>query len=308
MVKRKKYMDIERVKDETELSKSNKGGFIPGDYIVIQEKVDGANASFAYETETDSLVAFSRNNELTISNDLRGYYNFVQKLDVAPYRKYPNYIFFMEWLVSHTVTYKQDAYNKAYLFDIYDRVDERYLTQDKVNELAKELGLNQVKTYYSGEFTTWDEVYKYADRQSDISEKEQEGIVVKNMTALAEERTLPAYLKIVNASFREVQRSHHKQKVEDPMKIAARAKAMEIAQQIITENRVKKLIYKLIDEGILPSELTSKDMADIAKLIPDLTYQDCLKEEKEAVESAGEFFSGACKSLSMNFARKIVLG
>ena len=43
-----------------------------GDFIVIQEKVDGSNASIAYDRETDRLVAFSRKYELRFELTLSG--------------------------------------------------------------------------------------------------------------------------------------------------------------------------------------------------------------------------------------------
>lgn len=47
----KKFMDIQRIKPEYA------DGFSVGDYIVIQEKVDGANAAIRYDSETDTIVA-----------------------------------------------------------------------------------------------------------------------------------------------------------------------------------------------------------------------------------------------------------
>lgn len=47
-------MDIQRIKPEYA------DGFSVGDYIVIQEKVDGANAAIRYDSETDTIVAQSR--------------------------------------------------------------------------------------------------------------------------------------------------------------------------------------------------------------------------------------------------------
>lgn len=57
----KKFMDIQRIKPEYA------DGFSVGDYIVIQEKVDGANAAIRYDTETDTIVAQSRKNILGLA-------------------------------------------------------------------------------------------------------------------------------------------------------------------------------------------------------------------------------------------------
>jgi len=50
----KKYVDIERLKLKYE------SAFKIGEEITISEKVDGSNAAFSYDVETDSVVAFSR--------------------------------------------------------------------------------------------------------------------------------------------------------------------------------------------------------------------------------------------------------
>ena len=56
----KKFMDIERLKP------TFADGFQKGDYIVIQEKIDGANAAIRYDFKTDNIVAQSRKNILDI--------------------------------------------------------------------------------------------------------------------------------------------------------------------------------------------------------------------------------------------------
>ena len=52
-MEQKKFMDISRIKEDTELTVANTNGFEVGDLIVIQEKVDGSNAGIAYDIETD---------------------------------------------------------------------------------------------------------------------------------------------------------------------------------------------------------------------------------------------------------------
>ena len=46
-MKQKKFMDIERLKE------SMIDGFQKGDHIVVQEKIDGANASICYDAQED---------------------------------------------------------------------------------------------------------------------------------------------------------------------------------------------------------------------------------------------------------------
>lgn len=91
----KKYVDIERLKDKYAEA------FKLGEHIVCQEKIDGANASIAYNSETNTLIAFSRRQELTPFNTLQGFYEFVQSLNPNKWKEATNngrYIIFGEWL------------------------------------------------------------------------------------------------------------------------------------------------------------------------------------------------------------------
>lgn len=50
----KKFMDIQRIKTEYA------DGFSVGDYICIQEKVDGANTAIRYDSELDMILKLIR--------------------------------------------------------------------------------------------------------------------------------------------------------------------------------------------------------------------------------------------------------
>ena len=307
-MEQKKFMDISRIKEETELTVANTNGFEVGDQIVIQEKVDGSNAGIAYDVETDKLVAYSRKNELRFDMTLNGFWNWVQELNVEPFKKYPDYVFFGEWLVSHTIKYVADAYKKFYFYDVYDKKNECYLPQTEVKRLAEEMNFIYVKTYYVGEFISWEHCKSFMG-ESDIAVDVPEGVVVKNQSKLNDPNSrTPFVLKIVNDKFSEIKKDNHRQKVEDPQKLAAQEKARNIVEQIVTKNRVQKEIHKMIDEGILLEKIEPKDMRIVAQNLPKRIYEDCIKEENEMVIEAGEFFGKMCGSATMNFAKEIILG
>lgn len=305
-MEQKKFMDISRIKEDTEFTESNTKGFEVGDHIVIQEKIDGSNAAIAYDVETDKLVAFSRKKELNETNTLNGFYNWVQTLDSNLFKEYPNYVFFGEWLCKHKVKYVQDAYKKFYFYDAYDKKNQRYLLQTEVRRLADELGLIYVNTFYNGRFISWEHCKLFMNN-SNIAIDKQEGIVCKNQTKINNPNSrMPFVLKIVNKDFAETMKK--KEKVLDPEVEAAKLKAKEIVDQIVTRNRVEKMIYKLRDEGVLPTKLNPEDMGMIARILPKEIYEDCIKEEKEMVIAAGEYFGKMCSSITMLHARCIILG
>lgn len=141
----KHYIEIQRLRtqdvvvDDTLTLEKNTDAFIQEDIISITEKIDGANSSIYYDKKLDRLRCFSSKNELDFSNQLRGFWTYVESLDKEPFIKYPNYIFFGEWLVSHTVIYDDSNYNKWYLFSVYDTVSGRWLSQDFVKKFLKNM-------------------------------------------------------------------------------------------------------------------------------------------------------------------------
>ena len=306
-MEQKKFMDISRIKEDSELTVSNTKGFQVGDLIVIQEKVDGSNSAIAYDNDTNKLAAFSRKNELRYDLTLNGFWNWVQTLDVELFKKYPDYVFFGEWLVRHTIRYIVEAYNKFYFYDVYDKKNECYLPQTEVKRLAEELNLIYVKTYYVGEFISWEHCKSFMDK-SDIAVDKPEGVVIKNQSKLNDPNSrTPFVLKIVNDCFSETKKDNHRQKIEDPQKMQAKAHAKDIVEMIVTKQRVEKELYKMRDEGILPEKIVPEDMKIVAMNLPKRIYEDCIKEEKELVESAGEYFGKMCGSQTMFFAKEILL-
>lgn len=304
----KYFIDIERARFEDEgLTKTNLGRFEVGDHINITEKADGANSSIIYED--GKLKAFSRKRELDMRETLRGFWNWVQTLDANKFADLSNKVLFGEWLVSHTIKYNPDAYNKFYVFDMYDLENQKWLPQTEVKKFAEDHGLIYVNTLYDGEFISWEHCMSFL--HSPAYGNDQEGIVIKNQDKLdyADDGRNPAYIKIVNAQFKETQLKNHIKKVLDPNDEIERAEAAEHANELVTEVRVKKEICKMIDEGLLPELLTGKDMAVIAQKLPKRIYEDIDKEDHNTLMAySNQYLGKAIGSVVMNYARKIVLG
>jgi hypothetical protein len=291
----KKYMDIERLKP------SFVDGFEKGDNIIIQEKIDGANASWQYDNETDSIQAFSRKQTLDFKNNLRGFYEFTQKLDKNEYKSCSNLRVFCEWLVAHSVPYPQERYQNAYVYDLYDTVEQKYLSQDKVKEFCEIHNLIYVPVLYEGEFISWEHVKEFVGKTK-LGGIYGEGVVVKNITKLNNPNTrLPFYTKIVGEKFAEKKDHVKTMNVEE---LSERQKLQDLTATIVTEARVMKLLHKLVDEGTIPENWDEKNMGDIAKNLPRNVYDDCIKEERDIVEQAGADFGKFASSLAMKIVRK----
>lgn len=295
----KKYKDIERLKDKYATA------FKPGEHITITEKIDGANASIVVN-ENGTLTACSRRNELSESNTLQGFYNFVQTLvpeDVATVLT-PRYILFGEWLVKHTIKYPEDRMRQFYVFDIYDTETEQYMPWEFTKTVAAFLNLKTVPLFYDGPFTSWEDIYSYVGKTEMDAEPTGEGIVIKSQDRLDNKFSgTPEYVKIVAKEFSEVHDS--KPHNVDPEKLAAKTAAEELAKTIVTERRIIKGLEKFIEDTLIPSDWDEHDLGTIAKHLPRAVYNDCVKEEPETVEKIDNF-GKICGSLTMKIARGLV--
>lgn len=307
ILEQKKFMDIFRVKFGDELTPSNTDGFEVGDIIQISEKWDGSNASIRYDAETGRLAAFSRRLELTFNNTLNGFYDYVQGLNPDDYKDTPDYVIFGEWGVKNAIRYNQDAYGKWYVYDIYDVEKGEYLPQTEVRKFVEKHNLTYIHVLYEGEFISWDHCKTFCN--SPAYGDKQEGIVIKNQTKLNDPNSgTPFVLKIVNDCYAEVKRENRRRKIEDPQKIKEIEHAQGIVDTVVTKRRVEKELYKMRDDGIIPEKIEPQDMKIVAQNLPKRIYDDCLKEERELVESAGEYFGKMCSTKAMRLAKEIIFG
>ena len=289
----------------------NTGAFEVGDIIQITTKIDGANASIAWDNTTGKLEIFSRTNLLDSPGALRGFYDYI-KTEVEPkanWSQWFDYVFFGEWCVGHAIKdYNKEWFNKWRVYDIWDKSANSYLPQTTVKNICTQLGIEYIEELYYGPFISWEHCKSFLNKSTAYGPT-QEGIVIKNQSKLTtEDRNAPAYLKIVNERFKESQHSKKDKKPIDPTIEAAKAEAAKLASSVVTEARVRKLILKLIDEGKLPAELKPKDMGIVMKLLPKLCFDDCLKEEPEIVKQLGEYAGKCIAAETAKQARKIVIG
>lgn len=317
----KKFIDIDYIREDDlvigkkddgtdAIRPKNTGAFEPGDIIQITTKIDGANASIAWDETTSKLEIFSRTNLLNSPGALRGFYDYV-KTEIEPktdWSIYKDFVFFGEWCVGHTIkSYNKEWFNKWRVYDIWCKSTGCYVSQEQVKAICKQLSLNYIEELYYGPFISWDHCKSFLNKSIAYG-PEQEGIVIKNQSKLNNENNkAPAYLKIVNECFKESQHSKKEKKTLDPEAEAAKAEAVKLAASIVTEARVRKLILKLVDEGLVPAELQPKDMGAVMKQLPKRCFDDCLKEESETVKLLGEFAGKFIAAEAAKQARKIVL-
>ena len=208
-MEQKKFMDIKRIVQEYEMHKYKITWAVePGDHIGIQIKIDGCNASVRYDPETGKLASFSRKQQIVRTKDVDAtskFLDYVDTLDAEKFQKYPDYVFFGEWMTRHRVPYPEKYLNIWIMYDVYDLKADGYLPQKQVKALAAEVGVPYIHVLYDGPFVDWDHcrsfmrITKYTDGDC------EEGIIVKNMSKLNNpDSRAPFVLKIVNEKFSEM--------------------------------------------------------------------------------------------------------
>lgn len=306
----KKYLDIERCKQKYAET------FNVGENIVIQEKIDGSNASIRYDEESGTLKAFSRRLELNSENTLNGFWDYVQSLNTIAFKEVlgSRYIVFGEWMgAKHAIKYPEDVYGKFWMFDVWDTQTEQYLPYEETRAFYgrliacgnKEKKFNFVPVFYIGKFESWEKAMELVGKTEVEAEPSGEGIVIKRQDYLdSKSSRLPFYVKIVSEQFSEVHKSR-KQKVIDPAAIAKKEANIALAATIVTPQRVQKMIYKFIEDGLLPQDWDEHNLKDISKILPNAIYRDCVKEESETVQQVEDFGKVAAK-LSMSIVRDLI--
>lgn len=265
-----KYTDVVRLGH-----KSTVGVVAPGTYITVQEKLDGANASFRLDDEdVTQVLAFSRNTALTPENNLRGFYEWTRGVDAGSLR--PNTIYYGEWLVRHKVDYGAHA-NGFYLFDIFDTETREYAPTYEVVAEAFRLGLMVAPVLYAGPYKSFEHLQSLVGRSAYATSADGgEGIVVKNVS-FRDNFGHQTFVKLVSDGFREAQ---PQKAPKDPN---AQSAESIFVKTFLTTGRVEKMLHKLVDEGTLEEDFGIEDMGVILRELGARMIADMLKEEADSL-------------------------
>lgn len=156
--------------------------------VHVQEKIDGANLQVWME---DGVIHVgSRNNDVTLREDgFNGAVAYIQNHEgiKSLFLRAPSFRLYGEWLVRHTIHYKETAYNKFYLFDIFDeghvldnntgKPSGSFLDTEEVNRHATTFNI-ETPHYYGKMLVTDLEQLKALVGKSMLGEK-GEGVVIK---------------------------------------------------------------------------------------------------------------------------------
>jgi len=239
-----KYMHIERLgNDEVE-------GILNGTVYVFP-KLDGTNGQLFLNTDFgDGFVdCASRNRELNIENTNQGFWNYKENnysLYLDYFQKYPHHILYGEWLVPHTLkTYTKEAWNKFYVFDVYDIQSGKFIPYDEYLSLLLEFNIPFIPLIAKIENATEEYLVKFLDQNTFLVEDGKgsgEGIVIKNYDFINKYRRV-CWAKLVRNEFKEENKLEFGVPEHELIPIE-----LKIAQEFVTEGRLNKVRAKIILE------------------------------------------------------------
>lgn len=137
---------------------------IKNKFIVIEEKVDGANVAISFNSD-DKLLLQSRGRFLT-GGSREYHYNLFKQWannfkDDFLFVLGDRYIMYGEWLYSkHSLYY--DALPHYFMeFDVFDKKEQVFLDSNRRKEMLKDLPVISVPILATGKFEKMEDVLKY---------------------------------------------------------------------------------------------------------------------------------------------------
>lgn len=287
----KRYPKVHRLgKDETE-------GILEGE-VHIEEKIDGANVQIWFEN--DEMQFGSRSQRIT--EGFNGFVDYCQRHPglIQLFKNNPGVRLYGEWLVRHTISYKETNYKQFYLFDVTTR--QPLLEEDEREEFWPRMAVRQIAADYNlltpeshGQFLnpSVEDLMHFVGK-STLGE-EGEGIVIKN-PMFRDKFGNHNYAKIVTESFKE----NNGITFGGNNKHSDTYWEMWIVNKYMTLARIEKIMHKIqptIDEKL--------DLQHTPR-VANSAYHDMLTEEIwEISKKVGTVDFKALKRVSMKKAVQI---
>jgi len=214
-----------------------------GDCFIFP-KLDGTNASTWIED--GEVKAGSRNRELSINDDNAG---FCKDISNCPkiksfHDKHRGLVLYGEWLVPHSFKkYQESAWRKFYIFDVYSKVSEEYLSYNEYVPLLEEFSIDYIPAIAEIKNASYESLLKIVDKNTFLVIDGQgtgEGIVIKNYE-YKNRFGRNTFAKIVTNHFKE----KHIKEFGTPKILATKMVEDEIVCKYVTKHLVNKVKAKI---------------------------------------------------------------
>lgn len=286
----KKYMHVERMTSDpsTEID----GLLTQGNSVYIFPKLDGANHCAWYDGERGEVRYASRNQVLTEQGDRTGFYRYAMEHPnlYTMCTSHPDLIFYGEFLTPHTIkTYRNDAWNRWYVFDVYDQRTGRYMAFPDYAPILDEHGVDCVEPLAQAVLPLQDGILNDCMESNRylMAEGVGEGIVVKNYD-FVNQYGRQVWGKMVRSEF----------KVESRAKDKPLTEVEELVERTLTPEYLSKEYLKMTkDAGVAWNDKMTPDLLKTA-------YAEWKKDYYPEVFSLKDTF--CMKDLSKAFNRRLV--
>jgi hypothetical protein len=237
-------------------------------------KLDGTNGSVWVDGDraVDCIRCGSRNRELELDNDNAGFMNamYQDKAMTSFMYNAKDLVLYGEWLVPHTLkTYRDDAWCKFYIFDVYDRTKERLLSYDEYSAPLLAAGLNviaPIAIIKNGNEAHFTECLSKAHYLVKDGEGSGEGVVVKNYD-YKNRSDRQTWAKIVANEFK----AKHHLEMGVPV-IGCEIVEEKIVDKFVTQAMIDKVVAKITNDN---DGWSSKNIPQLINTV----FYDLVKEE-----------------------------
>ena len=218
--------------------------------VFVFPKLDGTNASM-WRDAAGAIQAGSRNRTLTLDADNHGFCEWAHGDDPRAsairgvLAANPNWHIYGEWLVPHSLkTYREDAWRRLYVFDVYDHDRGRYLAFEEYREILEDAGVDVIWPLCTVENPSDSQLQEASDRNTYLVQDGQglgEGIVLKNYQWANQHGRQP-WAKMVRAEFKERNsRSFGVAHVKGEKQVE-----QEIVNEFATEAWIRKEFHRVV--------------------------------------------------------------
>lgn len=257
---------------------------LPGEDIVVQEKIDGSNFTFGRDAGGE-LFCLSRNQKLSMADGAdNGMFNkavaFVKSIaDGVPLAT----LFRCEYLQSPkhgVINYSRVPLNNLVLFEVegqnsYGDWVPATLIESGIEHYALKFGIEPVRFFHSGELGLdglIDSFDKWMQTESQLGGTRPEGVVIKNRRAFTESGEM-CRAKLVRQEFKE-QMAHNKE--------AGKPNTVhELGFRFGGKPRWQKAIQHLKEQGLIKGG--PEDIGILMREIGRDVEEECIDEIKDAL-------------------------
>lgn len=252
--------------------------------VHVFPKIDGTNASVWWDYDKQEMKFGSRNRELSLDNDNAGFMNTLHKDEklLQLFKGFPELRLYGEWLVPHSLkTYRQEAWKKFYVFDVYNDEFNILYDYDRYKEILDVYEIDYIPPLAIIKNPTEEDLYRLLQNSGQFlvedGKGQGEGVVLKNYDYV-NKYGRQVWAKIITNEFKEI---HHKE-MGAPLINGSALIEEQIVRDFLTDEFIKKEQAKICIANAFPLDGPDYPAPWSSKMIPELLgrcWYEFIREE-----------------------------